>query len=111
MNEQFDLSAALLEQHNLKTFTLLSRRGNIVDGQGSRLLQLDRLELGELYGVFVEFPVDISIQFNENDVAVNVSEIKNEDVEEAVTSILRLVRKGQINTDPEAISSQCNSWN
>ncbi len=90
---------ALNDDHGIKSFTVLSQRGNLIEGQGTRLVQLNRPDLGSLSGVFVEIPVDVSLETDDHKTLekVRIQPVSDEDIEEAVSHVKRLVRHDQIN--------------
>jgi hypothetical protein len=104
------LSHALLEKlqqdYGIQTFTVLSHLGNTVQGQGTQLVQLNRSELGQLSGVYVEIPIDLSLETSDERTLnkVQVQKIAEEDIEEAVSHIQRLARRGQIESVSQAAS-------
>jgi len=105
------LSHALLEMlkndHGITAFATLSQNGHTINGQGMRLVQLNRQDLGNLSGVFVEIPVDISLETTDQQALdkVHVQKISDEDIEEAVSHIQRLARRGQIDSVSQAATS------
>lgn len=100
----------LLTNHGIRAFTALSQHGHTIEGQGTRLIQLQHPELGPLSGIFVEVPVDVSIDTSERGTLENVrvKGTADEDIEEALSHIKRLVRRGQIDADNRADSSQAS---
>ena len=61
-------------------------------------MQLNRPELGKLSGVSVEIPVVVSLRTKDQKTLdkVDVQDVSDEDIEEAVSHVLRLVRRNQI---------------
>ena len=59
-------------------------------------MQLNRPELGRLSGVFVEIPVEVSLETRDQRTLdnVRVQEVSDEDIEEAVAHVERLAAAG-----------------
>jgi beta-phosphoglucomutase-like phosphatase (HAD superfamily) len=109
-NFERGLSLVLQKQNGINEFKCLKRNGLTFQGQGTKLMQLERGELGTLNGAFVEMPVDISIQCNARGTIdhVVVNQLTEEDMEEAVSYVQHLVRQGQISSSAESMSSRAS---
>jgi len=87
-----------LPKYGITAFTPLSQHDDVFYGQGTCLKQLNHPKLGELSGIFVEIPVDVSLRTKHQKTLdnVDIKETSDEDIEEAVSHVLRLKRRNQI---------------
>lgn len=96
--ERKAIAASVRRSSGVGGFHCSSRRGDVLCGQGSKLVALDDPALGELNGAFVEVPVDVEVNYTGDGAvgAVLVGEVPAEHVAEATSFVGRLVRQGKL---------------
>lgn len=93
---------------DLTSFTVLSQSDDVISGQGMRLVQLNRSDLGSLSGIYAELPVDIVIKTRDLQSlkGTHVEDVSEDDINDAVLHVRRLQKSGQLHVDPEAANSK-----
>ena len=97
-NIAIGLAPALALHHGLNTFTITNIHGRVIHGRAKQLFQLNDPKLGELNGIYVERPTEVTIEVTSQGSLgrVQVEEPSPEEVADAVNFVSTLVQGGRI---------------
>lgn len=105
-NRELAFSLILGERYEVEGFKCLNRAGRVFNGQAGRLCRIDRSDLGNLSGAFISIPVDVSIRCTAKGTIdrVVVKDPSDDDVDDAISYVQQLARRGQIGESTQAAS-------
>jgi hypothetical protein len=94
------LAFALSTRHNIAGFIPLNRSDDKLHGQADRLVQLDRPELGDLRGIYVNIPTDVAVTQSNDGKLSDVMQMSPlpEDIVDAAATVKSLQHHGKIDS-------------
>ena len=97
-NIAIGLAPALALHHGLNAFTLTNIHGRVIHGRAKQLFQLNDLKLGELDGIYVERPTEVTFEITSKGslARVQVEEPSPEEIADAVNFVCTLAEGGRI---------------